>query len=681
MPAPSTRARVAALAVLCSACAGGRADDLESRVLPLAKAHKGFVAVAVKNLKTGEEFYLNADEPMPTASLIKLPVMVEAYRQAADGKLTLDAMVTLKKGDKVPGSGILTSHFSEGATFPLRDAIRLMIRYSDNTATNLVVDQIGLPSTAARMEALGLKDTKLHAKVFKRETSIAPERSKLYGLGSTTAREMVTLLGMIEAGKVVSPEACKEMIAHLKTCDDPNRFPKYLPGVPIAFKTGSVEVVRTGAGVIYPKTGGPIALCVLTNNNEDKRWTSDNAGEVLEAKLAKAVVDYFAAKAVAPAPAPAKAAGIDPKAFDRIDAAVEATIKANGCPGAVVAVVHGDEVVYRKAFGLRAKEPKAEPMTADTVFDMASLTKPVATATSVHLLIERGKLKPSDPVAKFWPEFAANDKGGVTVEHCLLHTSGLIPDNAIADYADGRAKAMERVAALRLEAPPGTRFRYSDVGFIVLGELVGRVSGKPVDEFARENVFAPLKMNDTGYKPGEKLLPRVAPTGKRDGAVIRGGVHDPRSFKMGGVAGHAGLFSTADDTARYCRMLLNGGELDGVRVLSKESVERFTAPVGVPAARPTGDKDRDRDARPDRTLLRSRGWDVDTSYSAPRGSGFARGTGYGHTGFTGTSVWVDPASRTAVVVLTSRVHPDDKGNVTDLRKQVGTIVAEAVAVR
>jgi CubicO group peptidase (beta-lactamase class C family)/beta-lactamase class A len=652
-----------ALVVLLLAASARGGDSLEARLLPLAKAHKGAVAVAVKNLKTGESYYLNADDPMPTASLIKLPVMVEAYQQVADGKLSLDTMVAVKKGDKVPGSGILTDHFSEGATFPLRDAIRLMIRYSDNTATNLVIDQVGITAVNGRMDALGFQNTRLNAKVFKGSTTtVSPERSKKYGLGSTTAREMVAMLEQIDAGKCVSPEASKAMLAHLKTCDHNEVFPRFLPpGTVIAHKTGSVNASRVDAGIIYPKAGDPVALCVLTDKNEDQRWSDENAAERLLADSAKAVYDYFQAKS------PAAKLG-------RIDAAVEAAVARGDCPGAVVAVLHNDQVIYRKAFGQRSRVPQAEPMTADTIFDMASLTKPMATATSVHVLIERGKLNLSDPVAKHWPEFAANGKDAITVEMCLLHTTGLTADNAIGDYVGDRGQMLGRIAALKTEIPPGTRFRYSDVGFIVLGELVARLSGKPLDEFARENVFAPLKMKDSGYRPGDALAKRVAPTGKRGGASIRGEVHDPRASALGGVAGHAGLFSTADDTIRYCRMLLNGGELDGARVLSAESVKRFVEPAEVPAGK---------DGKADRPLLRSRGWDVDTSFSAPRGGAFARGAGYGHTGFTGTSVWVDPATRTAVVVLASRLHPDEnlKASVTKLRQEVGTIVGEAVAGR
>jgi beta-lactamase class A len=279
-----------ALAVLLLA----PAPTLEARIAPLAKAHKGKVAVAVKNLKTGEEFYLAADEVMPTASLIKLPVMVETFWQAEEGKVKFDTTLTLKKDDKVPGSGILTQHFSDGATFPLRDAVRLMIVYSDNTATNMVLDQIAIPSTNERMKALGLAETRVNAQVFKgSKTTVDSERSKKYGLGSTTARETVKLLELIEAGKVVSADACKEMLRHLKACDDKEMFARFLPaGLVLAHKTGAVSDARTEAGVAYTRDG-PVALCVLTTQNEDKRWVKDNAAEVLLAGVAKEVYEHF----------------------------------------------------------------------------------------------------------------------------------------------------------------------------------------------------------------------------------------------------------------------------------------------------------------------------------------------------------------------------------------------------
>jgi beta-lactamase class A len=291
------RLAILAVASLFSLTANAADKDLEARIAPLTKAHKGRVAVVVKNLKTGEAYSLNPDEVMPTASLIKLPVMVETYWQVADGKVKLETTLTLKKDDKVPGSGILTQHFSDGATFPLRDAMRLMIVYSDNTATNMVLDQIGIPSTNVRMEKLGLKSTKINAKVFKGSTtSIDPEGTKKYGLGSTTAKEMVQLLELIETGKVVSPESCKEMLKHLKACDDKNTIARFLPtGMELAFKTGTVSDARTSAAIAYTKAG-PVAFCILTTGNEDKRWVRDNAAEVLLANVAKEVYEHFGPK-------------------------------------------------------------------------------------------------------------------------------------------------------------------------------------------------------------------------------------------------------------------------------------------------------------------------------------------------------------------------------------------------
>jgi beta-lactamase class A len=276
-------------------------NTLEARLAPLAKAHKGKVAIAIKHLDTGEYYYLNADEPMPTASLIKLAVMVEAYQQAAEGKVKLSDPVILRKGDMVPGSGILTYHFSDGASFPLRDAVRLMIVFSDNTATNLVLDKIGIGATAKRMEEWGFPNTKIHSKSFRRDTSVFPERSKKFGLGSTTAREMVQLLEKLQQGKVVSPEASKEMLEHLKHCDDKDKFTRFLSvKIVVAHKTGSVNDARTDAGIVY--LGFPVAMCVLTADNEDKTWRPDNAGNLLCARVAEETTSYFLGKLDKPAP-------------------------------------------------------------------------------------------------------------------------------------------------------------------------------------------------------------------------------------------------------------------------------------------------------------------------------------------------------------------------------------------
>jgi beta-lactamase class A len=270
-----------------------RPATLESRLVPLIQAHKGKVAVAVKHLVTGESFHYHADDVMPTASLIKFPVMIEAYRQAAARQIDLDSQVTLKTQDKVPGSGVLTYHFSDGSKFKLRDAVRLMIAFSDNTATNLVLDAIGIGATAASMDRMGYPNTKIHAKVFRRETSVFPERTKQFGLGSTTATEMIRLCEAVHRRQVVSPSACEEMLEHLRACEDKDKFPRLLPPLTkVAFKTGSLDDTRTAAGIIECASG-PAAVCVLSCENQDKRWVPDNAGNRLCAEIARAVYDQF----------------------------------------------------------------------------------------------------------------------------------------------------------------------------------------------------------------------------------------------------------------------------------------------------------------------------------------------------------------------------------------------------
>ncbi len=286
--------RLAVLLLLLLVAHPASAQSLSERLTPLISAHEGDVAVAVKHLTKGESFNHKADEPMPTASLIKLPIMLEAYRQASEGKFSLDDRVTFTDDDKTPGSGILSTHFSNGASFTVRDAIRLMIAYSDNTATNLVLAKIGLPATNQTMEGLGFPSTKVHAFVFRPASSIAPERSKEFGLGSTTASDMIALVEMLNAKKVVNPAACDAMLDHLRRCED-KRLSRLLPtGIKVAHKTGSVAAVRTDAGIIEAKSG-PIAICVLTKNNKDQRWSDENAGEVLTSKIAREVYDYFEA--------------------------------------------------------------------------------------------------------------------------------------------------------------------------------------------------------------------------------------------------------------------------------------------------------------------------------------------------------------------------------------------------
>lgn len=268
-------------------------EALASRIAPLVEAHRGKVAVAVKHLERGERYDLRGDEPMPTASLIKLPIMVEAYRQAEAGKLDLDRTITLREADKVPGSGLLTTRFSEGASFPLRDAIRLMIADSDNTATNLVLEQTGIREVSASMETLGLPDTKLNGKLYRRDASVFPERSQRFGLGSTTALGMIQLLERLHQRKLVSPASDDAMIEHLKACADTSMIPRFLPeGTAVAHKVGGIGDIRTDAGILYTP-GGPVALCVLTAENEDRRATPDNRAERLVAEVGREVYNHF----------------------------------------------------------------------------------------------------------------------------------------------------------------------------------------------------------------------------------------------------------------------------------------------------------------------------------------------------------------------------------------------------
>jgi beta-lactamase class A len=297
------------LAVMLAVAGEVRAEGLADILDPMAKQHAGKVAIAFKHLPSGETYFYHADEPMGTASLIKLPVLVETYFQVHEGKVKLSDPITLRKEDMVPGSGVLTAHFSPGVTIPLSDAVSLMIAHSDNTATNLVLDKIGIASTGKRMTALGFPNTSIYAKVFKRNTTtIDMEKSKKFGLGSTTAREMIGLLELLNSDQLVDAASCKAMVATLKKCEDTLKFPRFLNGVAVAHKTGQVDDARTDAGLLYLK-GGTVALCVLTAENKDTRWVVDNEGNLFCAKVAKAVADYCDAKFKPIVKAPAKEKG------------------------------------------------------------------------------------------------------------------------------------------------------------------------------------------------------------------------------------------------------------------------------------------------------------------------------------------------------------------------------------
>lgn len=271
--------------------------SLQKRLAPLVKAHQGKVALAVKNLETGESYYRNADAVMPTASLIKIAVLIDLYQQAQEGKLKLTERVRLRAADKAPGSGILTPHFSDGAEFSLRDAARLMIAFSDNTATNLVLDRVGIRSVNKRMKAWGFPETRINAKVFRGSTtSVDPERTRRYGLGSTTAREMAGLLEQLQISDRLRPFYKQAVLNHLSKNADKDKLKRLLPaGVQVMHKDGSTSDTRTDAGLM-DTPGGIVAVCVLTTHNRDRRWRSDNAANLLCARVAKEVFDHFAAK-------------------------------------------------------------------------------------------------------------------------------------------------------------------------------------------------------------------------------------------------------------------------------------------------------------------------------------------------------------------------------------------------
>ena len=343
-----------------------------------------------------------------------------------------------------------------------------------------------------------------------------------------------------------------------------------------------------------------------------------------------------------------------------LDGIVTSAIEKHETPGAVLLVGRGGQVVYRKAFGQRSVEPQPSAMTEETIFDLASLTKVVATTTAVMQLLEQGKIRLNDPVAKYIPEFAQNGKADITVRDLLTHYSGLAPDLDLSHPWAGRDLGYSMAFASNPIAPPETKFIYSDINFIVLGVLVERVSGVSLDNYCLHNIFAPLGMAHTRFLPPSEWLREIAPTEYDERQqMLRGVVHDPTARRMGGVAGHAGLFSTADDLAKFVQALL-----DRRVVLSSVAVEKMSTPQQPPTA----------------STLRGLGWDIDSPFSSNRGELLPVGS-FGHTGFTGTSMWVDRTTGTYVILLTNAVHPRGQGSVVSLRAKVATAVAAALQLK
>ena len=368
------------------------------------------------------------------------------------------------------------------------------------------------------------------------------------------------------------------------------------------------------------------------------------------ASLAEAVVQGNGTRA--------SGASASPVRLGAVDAIIQQAIADHNIPGAVLVVGHDGKVIYRKAYGERSLEPRREAMTVDTIFDMASLTKVIATTTAVMQLMELGKVRLNDPVAKYIPEFAQNGKEDITIRQLLTHYSGLAPDIDLTPAFDSKESAFRLACAETPEVAPGSGFIYSDTNFIMLGWLVEKLSGETLDVYTARHVFQPLKMMHTRFLPPAAWKPKIAPTQYDEHEhMIRGVVHDPRSQRMGGVAGHAGLFSTGDDLAKFAQALLNGG--DGI--LSSLAVKKMSEPEQPPSA----------------STLRGFGWDIDSPFSSNRGDLLPVGS-FGHTGFTGTSIWIDPTTKSYVILLTNSVHPRGKGNAIGLRVKVATEIAAAL---
>ena len=352
---------------------------------------------------------------------------------------------------------------------------------------------------------------------------------------------------------------------------------------------------------------------------------------------------------------------IDATALDPIGALTQREIQLGRIPGAVVLVGNPEEILYRKAFGLSALKPEPRPMTVDTRFDLASLTKVVATTTAILQLMDQQKLRLDDPVAKYWPEFGENHKESITVRQLLTHYSGLRADLDLTRAWWGYPAALSLIAAEKPLVPPGSQYLYSDINFEILGELVQRISGMPLDVYCARYIFQPLGMKDTGFTPPLTSRPNIAPTEYLNGRLHWGEVHDPTAYRMGGVSGHAGLFSTADDLAIFARMLLNGGSVKGVRILNRRTVTQMTTPQSPPGM----------------TELRGLGWALAAPFATNREQLLPLGA-YGHLGYTGTLLRIDPVTRTFLIVLSNRVHPHGKGNANPLRRGILAIVSAAL---
>ncbi|MFY7967469.1 MAG: serine hydrolase domain-containing protein, partial [Pirellulaceae bacterium] len=352
--------------------------------------------------------------------------------------------------------------------------------------------------------------------------------------------------------------------------------------------------------------------------------------------------------------------------LQRVDAMIADGIAEGKMPGCILCVGDSSQLLLLKAYGNRQTQPDIQPMTVDTVFDMASITKPVATGMAIMQLIDRGKLRLGDRVVDFFPDYGDEGKDSITVRDLLIHQSGLIPDNALADYQQGPEEAWKKICQLKLVAPVGKEFKYSDVNFIVLGKLVETISGQTLADYCRKELYIPLGMDETGFLPMDALKQRSAPTEQREDGWMRGEVHDPRAYLLGGVAGHAGLFSTAKDLAHFSQQVLRGfrqqGLGEGGSILSRRAMEVMTSGHRVSSG------------------LRGLSWDKQTGYSSNRGDMLSP-EAFGHGGFTGTVLWIDPAQDLFLIFLSNRVHPDGKGAVNPLAGKIWNVLVGGVGKR
>ena len=344
-----------------------------------------------------------------------------------------------------------------------------------------------------------------------------------------------------------------------------------------------------------------------------------------------------------------------------IDLVIQNNIKGKKIPGAVV-WIEKENLSYSQSYGKKCVTPSPKAMQKSTIFDAASLTKIMATAPSIMILAEKERLSINDPIVKHLPKFKGHQKNKITIKQLLTHTSGLPPVLPLKPKWKGYQHAINLCYSASVNKVPGRYFRYSDVNFILLGEIIQKLSGVSLKSFVEKEIFDPLEMKDTCFLPSKSNLYRIAPTTKEKGKLVHGVVHDPTARAMGGIAGHAGLFTTASDLAKYCRMIINNGSIGDIKVLSKNSIDIMTKIQTSMVSHKVG---------------RGLGWDIDSQYSSPRGEGFPKYESFGHTGWTGGSVWIHPKSKSFVILMTNRNHPFERRSIKPLRMEIGTLTAKS----